>query len=183
MQLHTADKALLCLADLLEALNGSPIRNEGTAIPLSSFLGQPDVRVVHGVISPHAVIASDASNQASCSYDVRGAGGLFHQEMFTEEEAALSSGHRELLAVQHALQVMPLAGRTSALSVFWLTDSQNLVTFLSKGSSRRHIQMTVLEIYRLDKFLRLDIIPVHLKHSYFCIQVADYGSRFYDVDD
>ena len=50
-----AKDSLLLLADLLPTLNGYPIRSEATAVPLSSFLGQPDDRVVHGV-QDHAMM-------------------------------------------------------------------------------------------------------------------------------
>ena len=180
---QSAIEALHLLADSLEDFNGAAIRNEATAVPLSEFLGSPDMRSVYGIPSTHAVIASDASDRAACAYDVRGASGLFHQEHFSAEEAALSSGHRELLAVLYALRSMPTTARSTALSVFWLTDSQNLVSFLTKGSSKRPIQMTVLQIYQLSRSLLLDIIPIYLQRSDYRIQIADYGSRYYDADD
>ena len=178
-----AKDALLLLADSLPALNGYPVRNEATSILLSTFLGHPDDRVIHGVLNPHAIIASDASDRAVCAYEVQGAGGLFHQELFTASESELSSGHRELLAVKFALQALPPSDRSTALSVFWLTDSQNLVAFLSKGTLKREIQLTVLDIYRLARTHLLDMIPIYLQRSDFRIQVSDYGSRFFDADD
>ena len=64
-----------------------------------------------------------------------------------------------------------------------MTDSENLVSFLTKGSSRPHIQKDVIEVFRLAHNLKLDIIPVHLSRSDYRIQAADHGSRFYDPDD
>ena len=75
-----ARDALLLLVDSLEAFNGAAVRNESTAIHLSSFLDQySGKRVVHGVL-PHAIVASDASAHAVCAYDIQGAGGFFHQD-------------------------------------------------------------------------------------------------------
>ena len=178
--------SLLLLADSLTFFNGYPIRNEATAKPLSSYIDceASDTRVIHGIHPEHCVVASDSSASALCVYDVANARSLFYQATFSAAESDFSSGHRELLAVKSALQSVPAAfSRPSSCSVFWLTDSENLVTFLTKGSSRRPIQMTVLEIYRLARSLLLDLIPIHLHRSDYRIQVADYGSRFYDPDD
>ena len=180
-----AADSLFLLADSLLVFNGYPIRNEATAIPLSSYLGHLDHDrdlSVYGLRAPPLVVASDASAHALCAYDVQGAGSLFHQAVFSEAEARLSSGHRELLAVKSALESVPSAFSQGS-SVFWLTDSENLVTFLSKGSSKRPIQTTVVDIFRLTRALRLDLIPIHLRRSDYRIEVADYGSRFYDPDD
>ena len=183
---EAARDALLLLADSLTFFNGYPIRNEATAKPLSQFIecDASDSRTVHGIRDENCVVASDSSASALCVYDVRNTRSLFHQATFSASESDFSSGHRELLAVKSALQSVPSAfSRSSASSVFWLTDSENLVTFLTKGSSRRPIQLTVLEIYRLTRSLLLDLIPIHLHRSDYRIQVADYGSRFYDPDD
>ena len=179
-----ASAAILLLVDSLTEFNGAPIRNEATAVPLSSFLdGMPDNRFVYRppLVAP-AVIASDASAHAICSYDVQNAGGFFHQDVLSIPEASYSSGHRELLAV---LSMLRSTSVTSILSrsVYWLTDSENLVTFLTKGSSRPSIQATVLDIYHLSHRLKLDIIPLHVRRSDYRIQAADHGSRFFDPDD
>ena len=178
-----ASDALLLLTSGFSDFNGYPIRNESTARPLSSFIGplQQDSSFF-GSSTPSAIIASDASAHASCSYAVSGARNLFHQSVFSQEESGFSSGHRELLAVKTTLEAMS-ASFDRGSSVFWLTDSENLVTFLTKGSSKKAIQNTVIDIFRLCRSLLLDIIPIHLKRSDYRIQVADYGSRFYDPDD
>lgn len=155
-------------------------------MPLSRFIdcAAQDSRVVHAVHDSHCIVASDASAHVVCAYDVRDTRTLFHQSTLSTTEAGYSSGHRELLEVKSALQSVPTAfARGTATSVFWLTDSESLVTFLSKGSSRRPIQMTVLEIYHLARSLPLDIIPIHLHRSDYRIQVADFGSWYYDPDD
>ena len=181
-----ATDSIFLLVDSLDSFNGAPIRNESTAVPLSRYVPDcPDSRYVHGV-EPSAIIASDASANAVCAYDVQGANGLFHQEALSLSEASLSSGHRELLAVKLALQssdAFSALSSPSATSVFWLTDSENMVTFLTKGSSKPNIQRTVIEIFKLTHDMMIDLIPIHLRRSDYRIQVADYGSRFYDPDD
>ena len=180
----SASDALLLLVDSFPDFNGAPIRNESTAVPLTRYLPNSDPdRCVYGP-PPDAIIASDASQHAVCSYDVHGANGFFHQEVLSLTESAYSSGHRELLAVLSALQSETQASFSgTASSVYWLTDSQNLVTFLTKGSSKPAIQATVLDIFKISRRLRIDIIPIHLLRSDYRIQVADFGSRFYDPDD
>ena len=182
---ESAASAILLLVDSLSEFNGAPIRNEATAIPLSSFLdGLPDDRFVYqrSADTP-AVIASDASEHAICSYDVQNAGGFFHQDILSISEASYSSGHRELLAVLSTLRSSSSTASLSSRSCYWLTDSENLVTFLTKGSSKLAIQSTVLDIFRLAHRMKLDLIPLHVRRSDYRIQAADHGSRFYDPDD
>ena len=107
---------------------------------------------------------------------------MFHQAQFSAYEVGLASGHRELLAVKSALQSYPQAF-SQGTSVYWLTDSENVVAFLTKGSAKRHIQSVVVEIYRLARALLLDIMPLHLTRADYRMQIADYGSRYYDPDD
>ena len=146
--------------------------------------GLPDDRFVYqrSADTP-AVIASDASEHAICSYDVQNAGGFFHQDILSISEASYSSGHRELLAVLSTLRSSSSTASLSSRSCYWLTDSENLVTFLAKGSSKLAIQSTVLDIFRLAHRMKLDLIPLHVRRSDYRIQAADHGSRFYDPDD
>lgn len=90
-----------------------------------------------------------------------------------------SSGHRELVAVLAALKqgAKDLSLDLGVRSVFWLTDSANLVVFLTKGSTKKPIQKDILEVFKLAREARLDIISVHLHREDFRIQVADYGSN------
>lgn len=185
-----ARESLELLASVLPEFNGFPIRNEATAIPLNRFVqDSADIqgKSIYGAntVQNPAVIASDASQVAACAYDVQAAGGLFVQSEFTEVQAAQASGHRELLAVVAALQegTEALKHEFNTRSVFWLTDSANLVTFLTKGSTKKAIQTDVFKVFKLAREIKLDIIPVHLHREDFRIQVADFGSRYYDADD
>ncbi|XP_045028545.1 uncharacterized protein LOC116931312 [Daphnia magna] len=85
--------------------------------------------------------ASDASGFATCAYSIKGEK-LYYRGLLNEDERRLSSGHRELLAVRKTLEYYQHTGATNnkATNIYWLTDSQNLTTFLTKGSGKRHIQ-------------------------------------------
>jgi len=105
--------------------------------------------------------------------------------MLSEEERKLSSGHRELLAVTRTLEHYERSGTitTRATNVYWLTDSQNLVTFLTKGSGKMHIQREVFDVMVLCKKLNIRIIPIHLLREDPRIQIADDGSKVNDTDN
>ena len=185
-----ARDSLELLASVLPEFNGHAIKNESNAIRLNQFLGQSEElegRNFYGeaIVNP-TIVASDASNVAACAYDVENANGLFVQAQFSTQEKALSSGHRELLAVLAALRAGHRDLRhtgDSTKTVFWLTDSMNLVSFLTKGSSKPHIQSDVLAVFRAARELRINLYPVHLHREDYRIQVADFGSRYYDPDD
>jgi hypothetical protein len=92
---------------------------------------------------------------------------------------------RELLTVKYALEEMA-TGKTRAevqKTVYWLTDSENLVKFLTKGSGKEHIQKEVLATLAKARKLRLDIVPIHLRREDPRIRVADAGSKNADSDD
>ena len=131
-------------------MNGQGICNASTAVTLESVLGPSKVkheRMLYGSIVADNIIAGGASDRAACSYTVKGLERFFLQKTFTQEEMQFSSGHRELLTVMRTLQEkeevfekLPKHSRT----VLWLTDSTNMVTFLTKGSTKRRIQTDIL---------------------------------------
>ena len=183
-------ESLELLASVLPEFNGHPIRNESTAVPLERFIESSkdtEGRQIFGIdpAAPSAVIASDSSYVAACAYDVRDAGRIFVQE-FSLEQAQLSSDHRELLDVLAALKsgASKLKHEEQKVkSIFWLTDSANLVVSLTKGSTKKASQKDVFEVFKITRDLKLDIIPIHLHREDYRIQVADHGSRFFDPDD
>ena len=78
------------------------------------------------------IVAGDASDKAVCAYGVSGIPDLFLQAKLSQEESQLSSGHRELLTVKYALQhKADLFKSLHSTTVLWLTDSTNMVAFLS----------------------------------------------------
>lgn len=70
-----------------------------------------------------------------------------------------------------------------ATNVYWLTDSQNMATFLTKGSGKRQIQEEVFRIMVMCKKLNFRMIPIHLLRGDLRIQIADDRSKTTDTDD
>ena len=104
---------------------------------------------------------------------------------FSEEERNYSSGHRELLAVKQTLENYShiWSNKKEATNIYWLTDSENLVQFLKKGSGKSHIQKEVFQIMLICQELNIRIIPIHLLREDPRIKVADEGSKTDDTDD
>ena len=177
--------------EVFPAFNGQPITHSSNSVSLISIIGPPDAFFtdsfvkIHTPTLPKEIFVSDASNIAVCSYSL----GLKHPFFFigqlSESETTTSSGQRELLAVKLALQAkLDSSGPWSTqTNLFWLTDSQNLVTFLTKGSTKFPIQEIVLEVMHLAKTLQVVLHPIHLRREDPRIQMADAGSRVRDSDD
>ena len=97
---------------------------------------------------------------------------------FTEEESKLSSSHALKYKSGH-FKDLPASKKT----ILWLTDSANMVTFLTKGSTKPAIQRVILEVFKDMRSLALNIVPVHISRNDMRIQDADAGTRFFDPDD
>ena len=133
---------------------------------------------------PPTVIAGDASAVATCAFQVAKDSRYFNQATLTEEERGLSSGQRELLTVLRALQTDgKIFQSLKHKTILWLTDSMNLVSFLTKGTMKCHIQDQVLQVFELLTRYKIRLAPVHLRRTDFRIQWADEGSREFDPDD
>jgi hypothetical protein len=100
-----------------------------------------------------AVMASDASNFAVASYSVEGLPEFTFSDELTLEEKEESSSARELLAIQRTLQFMAESDSFDCLSdhitLWWLTDNQNVEKFLAKGSGKIRIMKLVLDILQI----------------------------------
>ena len=131
--------------------NCSSIQSPANATPLRAILSNCDLRTdVHGwnTISKDQkkIVAGDASDKAVCAYGVAGLPDLYLQAKLTDTESKYSSGHRELLTVKYALQKQADVFKAlKSTTVLWLTDSTNMVAFLSKGSTKRHILPDILQ--------------------------------------
>lgn len=170
--------------------DNTPIRSTSTEISVLSIIGPPSTFMKSSFVANHVrtgeekIWASDASGYATCAYSIKGEH-LYFRGKLTDEERKLSSGHRELLAVTRTLEHYERTGTLSnnATSVYWLTDSQNMATFLTKGSGKPHIQKEVFRVMILCKSLNIRIIPIHLLREDPRIKVADDGSKTTDTDD
>ena len=99
---------------------------------------------------PDSVIASNASNKATCSFEVRGKLSFFLERSLSTEEQSLSNGHWELVAVLHALQYKEADFRAldkDKRTIFWLTESTNMVTFLTKGFTKPKIKALIFQVF------------------------------------
>jgi hypothetical protein len=178
-------------ARLLEDHDGTPIRTASTAISVLSIIGPPSEFVKTQFIAKHnteaevKVWCGDASQDAVCAYSVMGETKFFFKKLLSAEEVQKSSGHRELLTVKYALESLEdkLDHKITRTTIYWLSDSENLVGFLTKGSRKPEIQDLVLEILTSARKSRLTIIPIHLRREDPRIQIADAGSKSLDSDD
>jgi hypothetical protein len=170
--------------------DNSPIRSTATEISVVSIIGPPSSFMKQSFVANHTrtkeekIWASDASGFATCAYSIKGEH-LYYRGVLNESERELSSGHRELLAVTKTLKYYERTGVSSgkASNIYWLTDSQNMAVFLTKGSGKKHIQNEVFRIMVLCQRLNIKIIPIHLLRDDPRIQTADDGSKTTDTDD
>jgi len=68
-------------------------------------------------------------------------------------------------------------------NIYWVTDSENIVNFIKKGSKKPHIQEMVFNILKLAAELEIHIEPIHLFRQDPRIQLADEGSGQLDTDN
>lgn len=140
-----------------------------------------NIDAIYGkVMSPKSsavgVVYSDASDSGGyfvqCGLDLV-SGVSSHEEMGT------SSTFREILAVKFVL--LSLVNQLSGLTVKWFTDNQNVLSILSSGSSKGHLQSEALSIFNIccnhGILIEMEWIPR------FQNDQADFLSRIYDADD
>lgn len=126
------------------------------------------------------IVAGDASGVGACSYSVQAPSAFFFQDLFSQEEASLSSGHRELLTLKKALDRSAFPKNAEVL---WYTDSENLVSFWTKGSRNPITQSVLVDacLLALEKDVVLQV--VHLSRTDPLLEAADEGSRQFDAND
>ena len=180
--------ALEFFSENFRQFDNSPFRTENNSVSVLSIIGQPSEFIKSSFISNYTkfdneeIWASDASGFATCAYAVKGQEMYFRGKL-TDQEQKLSSGHRELLAVRHTLENFQRAESTTVLHIFWLTDSENLTRFLTKGSCKKHIQRDIFRVMNICQRAGIRITPIHLLRDDPRIQVADQGSKQADTDN
>ena len=189
-RLEISEQTKDCFAELLDCLdefNGTTIKSAATAVPLRAILDDcHSEATIHGwkYQEKEQIVAGDASDKAVCAYGVRDLPDLFLQARLSSRESELSSGHRELLTVKKTLQAkQTLLKSLPSKNILWLTDSTNMVAFLSKGSTKPHILKDILDTFREARKLDLRITPIHVSREDYRIQEADHGTRYFDPDD
>ena len=128
----------------IEKHDGAPITSAATAVSVLSIIGEPTQFLKAKVIPNHikteqkAIWCLDALQWAVCAYFIKDDSEFFLIKKFTEEEQKLSSWHRELLALLRALEEREetKGAWNQKTTLYWLTDSENLVTLLQKGSKK-----------------------------------------------
>lgn len=129
------------------------------------------------------VAASDASATGICAYGIKG-DRFFIVDKLTGIEKQYSSGLRELVAIKRLTENFGgqrLQGQMQQ-TLLWLTYSQNLVSFMTKGSMKEHIQKEVFSLFKLCRKINITIKPWHLSREDPRIKLADEGSRITDKD-
>ncbi|XP_076099880.1 uncharacterized protein LOC143069233 [Mytilus galloprovincialis] len=139
-----------------------------------------EVNVKHFSVdeSCHSIIYSDASDTGFGGYIVEAPQNIAHG-MWVESERSNSSTWKELSAVKKVL--LSLINIISGKRVKWFTDNLNVVSIVSKGSTKTILQNLALDIFSacLKYNVNIDIvwIPRTLNEK------ADFLSRIVDHDD
>ena len=120
---------------------------------------------------------SDASSTGYGGFSVQVMGQISHG-MWSQEKSLKNSTWRELAAVARVLDSMQKF--LSYNSVKWFTNSQSVVSVVSKGSMKPELQSLVMYIFNLcvEKHISIEMewIPCTLNEK------ADYLSRIVDYD-
>ncbi len=169
-----------------ERFNSYPIRTALTDISLEVLLpgaiSRTDQSRALRTI-PDTLMVSDASAFKVASIMLEGpASGRSWAFTLSDLEQKASSGYRELLAVQKTLLQFK-SEHLLNMNILWLTDSENVVSFLTKGSSKAPVQLLVFDCLLKAKGINCHIDPIHLLREDPRIQVADFDSKVRDTDN
>jgi len=183
---YEAVRELSLLADRLRGLNGQHIFSSVARNKIFS-LAETD-RLTEQIRSTDLdlpnLFVSDASDSHAYIYRADGQFQVVKEYEFTAEEAAGSSGYRELLAVQKMLEENPEHFTAhKGGSIFWQTDSKNCYSFLMRGSRKPDVQNLVTDIKCKERDLDIRIIPVWTPRSQARIVTADLGSKMSSSTD
>ncbi len=156
----------------IQFFNGSPIETDLTDLTVRLNYHQD------------GIVVSDASNVKAVvkwlQGPLQGSVSIFQ---LSASEIAASSGERELLAVHRFFCQESNHSVLRNTNVIWLTDSTNVVAFLSKGSPKASIQQKVFEIFRTTSSLRCVLSPLHLFREDERIRQVDFLSKSKDSDN
>ena len=184
-------ESLKFFLDSIDKFDHTVIRTKSNEMSVLSIIGPPSGYLKRKVLPQHRVFgnpeiwAGDASSFAVCAYTVTGAENIYFRGKLSEQERDFSSGHRELITVSQALEFYKekFGPKEEETTIYWLTDSENMATFLNKGSGKIPIQMEVFEIMKKLRELKFRIEPIHLLREDPRIKIADNGSKIQDTDN
>lgn len=172
--------------DVLGPHNGHTFAHHLTDLRVETIFANPHCKV-DAIVRPkfgyNAVIASDASDfKVSCQW-LEGPHTGDLSFTLSEVEQAASSGQRELLAMLKALRHFKETLQLRKINFIWATDSENLVSFITKGSSKQHIHALIMEVYHLCHDMDCTVDPVHLRRCDDRISEVDRLSKIRDTDN
>lgn len=185
-----AIRELRFFTDNIFTLNGQPIQSSMRKVKVNSIFDNAistssEVRRLKEECTKK--ICSDASSFKVAIMDLTKSNSIDSKLNFqlTKTEASKSSGYRELLAVQKAIRHWSETNPSSFKRqfIYWATDSTNLVSFLTKGSSKKDIQEIVFDIYKRLHDIKSEIIPIHLRRQDERVTEADAISKTLNSDD
>ena len=137
-----------------------------------------NVKYFNTDVSCQCIVYSDASNTGYGGYSVENPYSITHG-MWSESELGNSSTWKELTAVRNVFLslIQFLAGKT----IKWFTDNQNVVSNVSKGSTKSVLQILALEIFNIciKHDVNIDMVWIPRGEN----ERADYLSRTVDPDD
>jgi hypothetical protein len=188
---------IAALEDVLESMegwNGWPIRVWHTGITLSSVLpfkatASLDRKIpARKVYDRRAVMASDALDFGVASYSIDGLSEYTFLSELTLEERTESLSCPELLAILRTLQHLVMSdilrqSPPEQITLWWLTDNQNVEKFLAKGSGILRITKLVLEVLKTSRGLLFDLQPVWVSRENPFLLKAEAISKGIDTDN
>lgn len=144
---------------------------------------QPAVQSVHFeserelVQAEAKIFASDASDAISYVFNCDQISEVL-EFVFNKEEREASSGLRELYGLSKTLEEGGGVGWENR-TVFWLTDSRNMQSFVKFGSRVPAIQRIVLDIKIREREGNFRVIPIWQPRSTAILELADLGSKLH----
>ena len=169
----------------LEKGNGAPMKSKLRQIRLEMVIKNPIAKKMNLEFHEKAqeIFISDASEKKVYVYNLENAENTTLEANFTDEQRNWASGARELLGLLFTLRQWKESGQMRKTNMYWITDSENMVTFIQKGSRKAHIQALAFEVAQLTSELEIRIEPVHLLRQDPRIEIADEGSKRQDTDN
>jgi hypothetical protein len=132
-------------------------------------------------------MASNASDFAVALYSIEGLPEFSFSAELTLEERGESSSTREMLAIRRTLQHRAgsdtIARQLEQVTLWWLTDNQNVEKMLAKGLGRLWIMKLVLDILKGGRSLLLDLQPVWVSRDNPFLLKADAIIKGVDTDN
>jgi hypothetical protein len=182
---ESAKRELEFMANTMSQRNGCPIKSSLLEVKIESIIPNPVAmeQTIPNHVKGQRILVSDASDMKAFVYDLSQGNATVLSNTFTDHQKKLSSGARELLAISFTLKQWMLQGNMSGVNIYWLTDSQNVVSFIKKGSRKAEIQDILFELVELAHKLKINIEPIHLRREDPRIQMADEGTRQLDSDN